>query len=130
MLLTKCRLGGQKDAGRNARVGRDFPAKLTRLRCLTHFPVCAHHSVNWLQCPSDSPCLQVTHREALLQCHHAIFALGCQTFICCHGNISWVLFHLSRRITVVVCSVFTSAGRSKALCNMLKPLLQTSDVKL
>ena len=43
--------------------------KMTRLRCM-HFPVCALHSVNWLQCPSDSPCLQVTHREALLQCHH------------------------------------------------------------
>ena len=71
MLLTKCSLGGQKDAGKNAKVGRDFPAKLTRLRCM-HFPVCAHHLVNWLQCPSDSPCQQVTHREALLQCHHRL----------------------------------------------------------
>ena len=71
MLLTKCRLGGQKDG--NARVGRDFPAKLARLRCM-HFPVCAHHSVNWLQRPSDSPCLQVTRRGALLQCHHYLGA--------------------------------------------------------
>ena len=58
----------------NVELGIKFaPPKSTRLRCMTHcplFPVCGHHSVNWLQRPSDSPCLQVTSRGALLQCHH------------------------------------------------------------
>ena len=50
-----------------------LPYNLRRLRCMRgkmHFPVCAHHLVNWLQCPSVSPCLQVNHKDALLECLH------------------------------------------------------------
>ena len=41
---------------------------LEKLKCMIHFPAYSHHLVNWLQCPSGSPCLQVTHSDARSQC--------------------------------------------------------------
>ena len=40
---------------------------LKKFKCMMHFPAYSHHLVNWLQCPSGSPCLQVIHSDALSQ---------------------------------------------------------------